>query len=286
MGRTEDALRKAAEERERKRLLEQGHARPAEGRLPEVAVDNPIEHPEGRVSQALNTLHAANTAARAAAMAPVPARAAARADERLVLLHAPSDPRAEQFRKIRANIMALKPSPRSILITSGAPGEGKSLTAANLALTLLEVGAGEVLLVDANLRHPELAQLLAARPGPGLGELISGVERSAAAVIQKTEIPGLALLAAGSAGIGAARLLAPAALKRAIESVSSSYRFVVVDSPAVTDYADSAIMSGDVDGVLLVVSVGGGRRDATRKAVEVLEGSNARLLGTVVMSGL
>ena len=165
MGRMEDALRKAAEERERKRLGE-GAGTPQAGSTEEspVADSAAPARPTGEP----------NTAARAAGRAAVPARVSVTPDERLVVFNAPSDERSEQFRKIRANLMALRPVPRVLMVTSGAPSEGKSLAAANLALTFLEIEAGEVLLVDANLRYPEVARLLATRPGPGLSEVLTG----------------------------------------------------------------------------------------------------------------
>src|SRR6185436_16266 len=142
------------------------------------------------------------------------------------------------FRKIRANLLSLDPRPRTILVTSGAPDEGKSLTAANLALTLLEMGEREVLLVDANFRYPELAGLLAAPSSPGLSDVIGSANGVIAEAVVKTAIPGLFLLPAGGGGISAARQLKPDALKRLLDGLKDRFAFIIVDSPAACDYAD------------------------------------------------
>jgi capsular exopolysaccharide synthesis family protein len=279
MGRMQDALKKAAEERERKRLAEGGHPAPPESGP--VAFD--FSRPDEEAAVVTRALERKRVAGRAT---PVVAEAARPStDERLVVFHAPSDERAEEFRKIRANILSLDPVPRTMLVTSGASNEGKSLTAANLALTLLETGQSEVLLVDANLRYPELADILAIPPGPGLGDVLGGDAEKIASAIVATSIPGLFLLPAGAGGIAAARQLKPAVLKRVLDCVRGRFSFVVVDSPAASDYADAVLMSTDVDGVLVVVRVGSGKRSATARAVEDLESSKARVLGTVVLTG-
>jgi capsular exopolysaccharide synthesis family protein len=277
----QDALKKAAEERERRRVAE-GHVAPAPAPERETP-DFTALPPGGDASLVTRALERQRAAERAEAAV---AEIRAKADERLVVFHAPSDERAEEFRKIRANLVALDPRPRTIMVTSGAHGEGKSLTAANLALTLLETGEREVLLVDANLRHPELSELLGVPQGPGLGDVITA-ERgtTAAGAIVKTPIPGLFLLPAGAGGIAAARQLKPDVLKRILDGLRDRFAFIVIDSPAVADYADAVLLSNDVDGVLVVVRVGSGRRTATLKTIEDLEASKARLLGTVVLTG-
>ncbi len=288
MGRMEDALRKAAEERERKRLLDRPGAAAGATSGPAHsggigAADPPRAEPEHR-DPPPRAAHEPNTAARVAAFNPPAGRITAAPDERLIVLHSPSDPRAEQFRKLRANLFSLRPAPRVIMVTSGAKGEGKSLAAANLALTLLEIEAGDVLVVDANLRHPELAGLLAVRTGPGLSEALAGHESNRRSVVQASPIPGLSVVAAGAAGVAAARLLAPATLKSFLDEVGAGFKYIVVDTPCVTDYADATLMASDVDGVIIVVAVGAGVRESTKKAVDVLEASRARILGTMVVT--
>lgn len=277
MGRMQDALRKAAEERERRRMAESGGV-PASGSAAS-AIEYPRAEQPSVVTRALERQRAAERA-----LAPVP-EARSGADERLVVHHAPTDPRAEEFRKIRASLMSIEPRPHTILITSGARDEGKSLMASNLALALLETGDSEVLLIDANLRHPELAQLLGAAVGPGLCDLIGTDASRVMDMVQKTSIPGLCLLPAGETGVTAARQLRPDALKPALLRLRERFEFIIIDSPAATDYADPILMSNDVDGVLVVVSIGNGRRAATVKVVDDLETAKARLLGTVVLTG-
>jgi protein-tyrosine kinase len=297
MGRMQDALKKAAEERERKRLLESHGttAPPAEAPAPAPAAAPPVFEP-GHLAAPRRTPERPRTGERPAAPVkpvptPIPPPTAAPVhrkggvDERLIVFHAPSDERAEELRKLRANLLSFDPRPRTIMVTSGAPREGKSVLAANLALTLHEMEEREVLLVDANLRYPELAGLFGARPSPGLAEVIESDGVSLDAAIVPTGIPGLKLLPAGAGGVASARQLQPDVLKRILDKLRDRFAFVIVDTPATCDYADAVLMSNDVDGVLVVVKVGGGRRKATRTAVDALEGSKARLLGTVVVTG-
>jgi polysaccharide biosynthesis transport protein len=273
MGTMEDALKKAAEERERARAAESARKSGAAKAEPRTAVEAAADEPAPR------------TAAKAAVASPSLSRASARMDERLVVVREPHGERSEQFRKIRAAIAAAKPTPRTILVTSGAPAEGKSLFAANLALAFVETRQGDVLLIDGNLRNPELAAIVAGRPGPGLSEALTGAERDLAGLIQETEAPGLWFLAAGSVGAAAAQVLAPEVMKRALERVPSRFRFVVVDGPSAVDFADVPLMAPDVDGVVVVVKVETGRRAASKRAVELLENVGARVLGSVVWSG-
>jgi capsular exopolysaccharide synthesis family protein len=272
----QDALRKAAEERERKRVAEGRAAPPERGPRPDEIARKPAEG--ATVSRALD-----RSAATEAPPAPVE-EVRRRVDERLVVFHLPSDERAEEFRKIRANLLALDPRPRTILVTSGAPNEGKSVTAANLALTLLEMGEPEVLLVDANLRHPELSGLLGAPSGPGPAEAVLGSAADVGDCVVPTAVPGLFLLPAGKAGVTAARQLKPDALRQFLVRLKDRFGFIIADSPAVCDYADAVLISNDVDGVVVVVRVGSGRRSATRNAIRALDSSKARVLGTVVLT--
>jgi capsular exopolysaccharide synthesis family protein len=290
MGRMQDALKKAAEERERKRLLEAPH-RPAAAPAPAAAPLH-FEAPEPAAPVATPAAAPSHAPKRppvrdlghVAPIAP-PASKRSGVDERLIVFHKPSDERAENLRKVRANLLSFDPRPRTIMVTSGAPREGKSVLAANLALTLHEMGEREVLLVDANLRHPELAQLLGTRPSPGLCEVLDSGGALLDSAIVSTGIPGLKLLPAGAGGVSAARQLQPDVLKVVLDRLADRFAFVIVDTPATCDYADAVLMSNDVDGVLVVVKVGGGRRKATRTALDALEGSKARLLGTVIVTG-
>jgi capsular exopolysaccharide synthesis family protein len=294
MGRMQDALKKAAEERERKRLMESHGAPAAPPPAEDVpSFDRPLEaRPEPRteprsVAAPPRAPERRGKPERAPTPHPVAPSAPHRhgVDERLIVFHLPSDERAEELRKVRANLLSFDPRPRTIMVTSGAPREGKSLLAANLALTLLEMGEREVLLVDANLRHPELASLLGTRSSPGVCEVIAADAAAIDSAIVDTGVPGLKLLPAGAAGVAAARQLQPDMLKGMLDRLRDRFAFVIVDTPATCDYADAVLMSNDVDGVLVVVKVGGGRRKATRTALDALEGSKARILGTVIVTG-
>lgn len=202
-----------------------------------------------------------------------------RLDERLVCVHDPRDPRAEKFRSLRANLMSLSPAPRSILVASGARGEGKSLVAANLATTLAEEGRMRVLLVDANLREPELPELFGTRSAPGLSACLLGAVESPADLVLPTGVMGVELLPPGELPPNPGALWVGHALKKVLSRIPEDYDFVVVDTPCLEAYADASVMGPDVDGVLMVVRIQGAPKEKTERGLDALEAGRARLLG-------
>jgi capsular exopolysaccharide synthesis family protein len=316
-----DALRKAAEERERRRrsrgatptkeppaepVLPPEH--PEESGLPEPAAAPRETLREARRSAADLALpkerrerHAQRMEralermtqpppTRREATPPRAARASERSnlatgelDERVILVHQPRDPRSEQIRSLRANLLTLERVPRSILLTSGSPNEGKTLLVVNLAAALAEGGSHEVLLVDGNLRNPGVAELVGGRPAPGLVDLLRGTVVDPFEVIQEIPaISGVSLMAAGELPDSPGGLLVPAALRRVLDRVSDRFSFVIVDSPAMDHYADAAVMAPETDGVLIVVQLEGPARNAAERALDTLSAARSPILGTIV----
>jgi capsular exopolysaccharide synthesis family protein len=202
-------------------------------------------------------------------------------DPRIVTFHAPRDPRAEQIRGVRTSILSFDPIPKSIAVTSGSPGEGKSLTAVNLAASLVEGGRRRVLLVDANLRFPELATLCGAEDGLGLSDLMGGVTGDPIPLIRPTGIPGVELLGAGQSLENPGSLLNPRGLSGVLGLVEDGYDFVIVDTPALDEYADAAVLAPEVDGTVLVCQVEGPPRNQAEKALDLLAAARARVLGVI-----
>lgn len=210
-----------------------------------------------------------------------PTRESKGVDPRVVCFHSPRDPRAEQMRGVRTSLLTMDTAPKSVAITSGSPGEGKSLACANLAASLVEGGSRRVLLVDANLRHPELHEIVAARVGPGLSDLMGGTSSDPSALVQETGIPGVDILCAGESLENPGSLLNPKALAGVLGLLEGSYDFVVVDTPALDEYADAAVMAPEVDGAILVCAVEGPPRAAAEKALDLLESARTRVLGVL-----
>lgn len=324
MGRMHDALRKAAEERDRKRRHLSGDVASGvpdlAGAVPAVAgigstqaltAEIPVSAPRtaevhghrgtppveemdleerppahgGRAARALE-MRAREEGLRdeAAPVPDAPAPAARTVDPRIVTFHSPLDPRTEQFRSIRASLLSLRPSPRSILITSGSPGEGKSAAAVNLAVTLVEGGTRRVLLIDGNLRNPELDTLVGARPGPGLSDILDGRSEDLAQMIQSTPIPGVDLLPCGTVLDNPGGLLQPRAFSGVLGLVEDRYHFIIVDASSLDEVADAAVLAPEVDGVILAVALEGAARNVAERALEQLDTARARVLGAIAMN--
>ncbi|NRA96621.1 MAG: CpsD/CapB family tyrosine-protein kinase [Planctomycetes bacterium] len=202
-------------------------------------------------------------------------------DERVISYHGPQDPRSEQMRGIRTTLLTMDSQPKTIAITSGSREEGKSLACANLAASLVEGGLRRVLLVDANLRHPQLCEIVAARDDAGLSDLMAGGASDPRALIQQTGMANVDLLPAGRSLENPGSLLNPKALAGVLGLVEDDYDFVIVDTPALDEYADAAVMAPEVDGAILVCQVEGPPRSASQKALDLLDSARARVLGLV-----
>lgn len=191
---------------------------------------------------------------------------------------------AEQYRMLRTSLQrgGQRHGPRSILVTSSLPGEGKSTVAANLAIAVARSGAEQVLLIDGDLRNPSLARLFGLRAAAGLADYLRG-EAGLENLLLPTHLAGLSLLPAGRAAPEAAALLGSERMRALLAAVSLPQRLVVLDSPPLLLAADPAVLSSQVDAVLLVVRAGLAEREAVARAIEPL--GAGKLLG-VVFNGL
>ncbi|MGE0712334.1 MAG: polysaccharide biosynthesis tyrosine autokinase [Planctomycetota bacterium] len=195
---------------------------------------------------------------------------------------------AEAFGLIRANLGALaRTAPeRALLITSGGPGDGKTLVAANLAVSFARSGA-RTLLVDADLRCPRASGLLdagaaeGARPSPGLREVLER-QASLADACRPTEFERLDLLPSGEPPRNPADLLQRADFAALVRAALEVYDRVVVDAPPARPFADASLFTPAVQGVIHVVRLGHSRRRLAAAAIEQLRAVGARDLGLVL----
>ena len=195
----------------------------------------------------------------------------------------------EAFRNLRTSLIwsdggeALK----TLVVTSAAPGEGKTLTAANLAVTLAYDGL-QVLLVDCDIRRPRLHGMFRLPRSPGLMELLttsrhpSGESVSPPDAIRATSITGLSVLTCGALPSNAANLLSSTRMRVLLQELQSHYEIIVLDTPPVLATADAAIVASLTDGVLLVVRAGTTDRNAAKRAYQQLANVGARVVGTVL----
>ena len=172
-------------------------------------------------------------------------------------------PRTEAFRLLRTNLqfLDLDHEPRSLVITSAVPGEGKTLTSANLAVALAQAGR-RVLLVDGDLRRPRAAALLGLDGAVGLTTVLVGGATLEEAV-QVHEPSGLYLLASGAKPPNPTEILQSRVTHDLLKQLRDAYDLVIVDAPPLLPVADAAVLATITDGSILVDTA---RQDHPRAA--------------------
>lgn len=190
---------------------------------------------------------------------------------------------AEAYRRLRTNIryLSVDRSLRSLVVTGSLPGEGKSTTAANLAVALARAGQ-PVALLDADLRRPSVADLFALPGGIGLTSVLIGdVALTDALQVWRPDLP-LRILTAGPLPPNPSELLSSSRMAALVEELTDGGHTVVIDSPPLLPVTDAAILARVTDGALLVVRARSTRSDQVLAAIESLAAAGAPLLGTVL----
>jgi non-specific protein-tyrosine kinase len=189
---------------------------------------------------------------------------------------------AEACRSIRTNVLASAGAKgsRSLLVTSAAPGDGKSIVAVNLAVALGRSGR-RVLLVDADLRRPVLHELLESKQHPGLSEVLTGTRKPSEAVVA-TRCSGVWLLPSGSCPSNPSELLGSRRFQEFLDKICDAFDWVIIDSPPVMAVTDPAVVAHLASGVLFVVNAQRTRRRVAQAAVDRLETAGASFAGAVL----
>jgi polysaccharide biosynthesis transport protein len=189
---------------------------------------------------------------------------------------------AEAYRMLRTNLLFSEPvhGLKTLVVTSAVPQEGKTTTAANLAVAYAQQGYS-VLLVDCDLRCARIHELLQVPLEPGLTQLLLG-DKDATEVIKSTAVEQLFVLPAGTLPENPSELVGSARLRKALDALAESFDIVIIDSPPVLVVPEAAILSKQVDGVLLVVRAEHTEREVARRAAHQLTVLGARVIGTVL----
>ena len=203
----------------------------------------------------------------------------------LVAQHLPKSQMSEAFRALRTALLLSQANrpPQVILVTSALPREGKTTAAANLAVTLAQLG-DKTVLVDGDLRKPGVGRLLnlGTAKYPGLSSYLAGVSTLDVVTVPHPVIANLAAIPTGPLPPNPADLLSSHRLVEAIAELRKKFKFVVIDSPPIMAATDAVILSVQTDGVLLVVRSGQTPKEAFTRARELLVSVKAPMLGVVL----
>jgi len=170
--------------------------------------------------------------------------------------------------------------PRIVAVTAAQAGDGCSTTALNLAMMMARTGRPTVI-VDANVRDPELHKAFGVPQSPGLAEVLTKKADAKNAVIA-TKFPNLSILPSGQADVPAQALLTQSMLGEVFKTMRDRFEMIVIDTPPILNYPDTLHVAKVVDGVLMVVSTHGASRRDQQEARRLLDRVEARLLGTVL----
>src|SRR6267142_2814288 len=192
---------------------------------------------------------------------------------------------AESYRQLRTSVLLSTAgrSPRTLLVTSSLPGEGKTTTAVNTAISLAQTG-NSVVIVDADMRRPRLRAIFDLSDGEGLSSILSSEmnEEKMLQTISRDEASGLHVLTAGPIPPNPAELLGSDQMRKLIATLNGRFAHVVIDSPPISSFTDGVLIASIVDGVLLVVHGGKSSRGVVRHSRQLLLDVGAKIFGVVL----
>lgn len=203
--------------------------------------------------------------------------------EDLVVLSDARSPVAEAYRELRTNLLfsSLDKEIRTVVVTSSVPSEGKSRTAANLAVVLAQAGHA-TLLVDADFRRPSQHRIFGRVRNVGLANLMLRDLPESEALWPIEPVPSLTLLASGPIPPNPSELLGSAQLRSLLATFRDRYRYIVIDTPPVNAVTDPTVLAANADATVLVIEQGSTTYPAVLRASHALERVGANLVGAVV----
>ena len=192
---------------------------------------------------------------------------------------------AEAYRQLRTSVLLSTAgrAPKTLLVTSSLPGEGKTTTAVNTAISLAQTNA-TVVIIDGDMRRPRLRSIFDLRESDGLSSILSS-DMTAEDILRcvvRDETSGLFILPSGPVPPNPAELLGSDQMSKLIKILSERFTHIVIDSPPVNSFTDGVLIGSMVDGVLLVVHGGKSSRDIVRRSRQLLIDVGAKIVGVVL----
>ncbi|MDU1312955.1 MAG: CpsD/CapB family tyrosine-protein kinase [Clostridium septicum] len=199
----------------------------------------------------------------------------------LIVEKQPKSIAAENYRTLRTNIQysSFDKNFRVIVVTSSEPGEGKSTTAGNLALSLAQ-GDKKVILIDCDLRKPSIHKKFKISNTVGLSDVLIGKEDIVSAAKKRGN--NLRILTSGKIPPNPSEMLASKVMGKLLEELKERFDYIILDTPPVQAVTDSQILSTRADGTILVVKAEQTKRDSVSNAINLLKKVNANIIGTVL----
>lgn len=192
---------------------------------------------------------------------------------------------AEAYRHLRTSVLLSTPghAPKTLLVTSSVPSEGKTTTAVNTALSLSQTGAN-VLLIDADMRRPRLHTIFEVNNGRGLSNILSDdlSEAEVLSMIVQHGATGLNVLTSGAIPPNPAELIGSEQMRHLIKTLEGTFTHIIIDTPPVGSFTDGVLASTLVDGVLLVVHSGKTSRGVVRRTKQLLQDVGAKVFGVIL----
>ena len=197
----------------------------------------------------------------------------------------PKSPISEAYRALRTNFQfaTLQKQPKTIMVTSAVPAEGKTVTAVNFAVTMADRGL-RVLLLDTDLRRPNVHRVLRMERGLGLADVLRGAA-NIDQTVRQTAVPNLFAVSSGKVPANPSELIAGDAMAQLIADLQTKFDLIVCDAPSVHVVTDPVLLATHVDAVLLVVAANNARRETIRRALRFLQTAKPAIAG-VVLNGL
>jgi Mrp family chromosome partitioning ATPase len=212
-------------------------------------------------------------------LAPGPARFA----PELIAFHRPQDPAAEQYARLLAVVESRAPqgARRALYFTAAAPGAGTTTTCLNLAIVLARSGSARVVVIDANQRHPVVAERLGLRAVPGLAEVLAG-DVALHQVLQETAQPNLHIVTAGRARPAAGLRLAGGSFGALLGQLREQYDRVIIDGPSWDGRPETVAMSSACDAVYLVLRAADEDTGEVANLLRTMPQQGSRVQGCIV----
>jgi succinoglycan biosynthesis transport protein ExoP len=197
----------------------------------------------------------------------------------------PRSPLAEAYRHLRTSILLSTAgrAPRSLLITSSLPSEGKTTTATNTAISLAQTGA-QVLIIDADMRRPRLHSIFGVGNENGLSSLLASElsDRDVTNAIIQDERTKLHILTSGPIPPNPAELIGSEQMSSLLKLLQKRFTHVVIDSPPIASFTDGVLVASLVDGVIMVVHAGRSSRQVVKRSRQLLQEIGAKIFGVVL----